>query len=157
MVPGHFSSLKSEKNKNKKPLALAPPHLYECPRFLWACQPWPQSLEHWSQALHLCPPSLTTSSETNNSWRIPHRQTRCGQAMWSGCGHRRWPKSFLRKPRGLVFPGCEAQPGPARRPCYPSRTASGGNGAPGSPLGWQGQGSSPGGCLPFHDPGLVNR
>ena len=55
--------------------------------------------ELWSQAFQLLPPSLTTSSQTNSSWRTPHRQAHCGQGMWSGCYHRRWPNSFLRKPR----------------------------------------------------------
>ena len=111
------------------------------------------SPELCSQAFQLLPPSLTTSSQTDDSWRTPHRHS-----LWPSHVVRLLPQALAKllssKATGLVFPD-------AQRPGSPSGLLLGGVGTLGAPL--RGLGSRnqapppPGVALPFPDPGLVNR
>lgn len=105
-----------------------------------------QSQTRTQAGLPPLPPSLTTSSETNDSWRIPHRQPR----LWPSHAVMLLPqalaKSFLRKLRAWCSPRARAQPRPAPRR-HSLRCCFWGNGVPGSLLGCLQQEASSRACL----------
>lgn len=72
MSAGHGSPSKSKEKKTKKKKEAAPPSS-SCVDVHTSPGLGSRSPRHWDAGRA---PSLTTSSETNDSWRIPHRQPR---------------------------------------------------------------------------------
>lgn len=131
---------KSRKEKKKKSWPVFPPPAGT------SAPPLGQSQTRTQAGLPPLPPSLTTSSETNDSWRIPHRQSR----LWPSHAVMLLPqalaKSFLRKLRAWCSPRVRVQPRPAQRR-HSLRCCFWGNGVPRSLLGCLQQEPSSRACL----------